>query len=78
MLPVCPEASSATLPIATGPSTRPRPTRARVAILTALLFALLLLPIFLEFATASAASQRSGGVRLLDGSMVPVAEGSGR
>ena len=78
MLPVCPEASGATLPIATDPPTRSRPTRARVAILTALLFALLLLPIFLEFASAAAASQRSGGARLLERSMVSATEGSVR
>ena len=78
MLPVCPEACGATLPLATGPSTRSRPTRARVAILTALLFALLLLPIFLEFASASAASQRSGGAPRLERSMVSTTEQSVR
>jgi hypothetical protein len=78
MLPVCPEASGATLPLATALSARQRPTRTRVAILTALLFALLLLPIFLEFASASAASQRSGGARPLEGLMVPVGEEPGR
>jgi hypothetical protein len=61
-----------------GSSTRPRPTRARVAILTALLFALLLLPVFLEFASASAASQRFGGARLLERSIASVTEASGR
>jgi hypothetical protein len=75
MLPVCPEASGAALPLATDLLTRTRPTRARVAILTALLFALLLLPIFLEFASASAAADGFGGVPLLDGSMTPVESG---